>query len=59
MERDVTVLSGGKKVPLNDFVRKLILNTLIGMTSALAEIDTDETLVIQIGKKIRNEGIIV
>ncbi|MCX7025109.1 MAG: molybdopterin-guanine dinucleotide biosynthesis protein MobB [Spirochaetes bacterium] len=50
MERELTITSGGKTVPLNDFVRKIVLNTILGLSGSLSGIDPDEALVIQVGK---------
>ncbi len=41
MERSLEILSGGKKVPLNGFARKVVLNTLLGLLGSLHEVDPE------------------
>jgi hypothetical protein len=41
MEREVEILSGGKPVPLNEFTRKIVLNTLLGMLGSLRDVGLD------------------
>jgi hypothetical protein len=39
MEHDLLILSGGKNVPLNEFARKVVLNTLMGLLGSLSDVD--------------------
>ncbi len=41
MEREISILSGGDLVALNGFVKKMFLNTLLGMLSSLHDVDVD------------------
>jgi len=46
MDHDLQILSGGKKVPLNEFARKVVLNTLLGLLGSLSDVDTGEEILI-------------
>jgi hypothetical protein len=41
MEREIEIQSGGKPVSLNEFTRKIILNTLVGMLGSLHDVSMD------------------
>ena len=41
MEREISILCGGELVALNGFVKKMFLNTLLGMLSSLRDVDAD------------------
>jgi hypothetical protein len=40
MAREIEIVSGGKKVPLNSFAQKAVLGTLLGLLGALRDVDT-------------------
>ena len=46
MDRDLQILSGGKNVPLNEFARKVVLNTLLGLLGSLSDVDTSREILI-------------
>ncbi|HOX47938.1 MAG TPA: molybdopterin-guanine dinucleotide biosynthesis protein MobB [Spirochaetales bacterium] len=48
MERDVTVTSGGKAVPLNPFVKEIVANTVAALVGCLKKADADEEIVVTI-----------
>jgi hypothetical protein len=39
MSHDLQIVSAGKKVPLNEFARKVVLNTLMGLLGSLSDVD--------------------
>ena len=39
MKRELHVLSGDNEVPMNDFARKIVLNTILGLLGSLHDID--------------------
>lgn len=39
MNRELEILSDGKKVPLNNFSQKVVLGTLVGLLGALRDVD--------------------
>lgn len=51
MEREVKISTGGKDVPLNDFVRELVVNVVLGLMASLKKCDPSEEIVIRIGPK--------
>jgi molybdopterin-guanine dinucleotide biosynthesis protein B len=48
MERDVSVTSGGKAVPLNPFVKEIVANTVAALVGCLKKADADEEIVVTI-----------
>ena len=51
MEREISIVSGGDLVALNEFVRKMFLNTLLGMLSSLHDVDLDREVRIVVSAK--------
>lgn len=51
MEREISILSGGDLVALNGFVKKMFLNTILGMLSSLHDVDVDREVRIIVGAK--------
>ena len=49
MERDLEILSHDEKIPLNGFVKRIVLNTLLGLIGSLSDIDAEGELRIVIG----------
>ena len=39
MQHDLQIVAAGKKVPLNEFARKVVLNTLMGLLGSLSDVD--------------------
>ena len=48
MQHDLQIVSAGKKVPLNDFARKVVLNTLMGLVGSLSDVDVDAEILITV-----------
>jgi len=46
MPRDLQIVSAGKKVPLNEFATKVVLNTLVGLVGSLSDVDMGAEIVI-------------
>lgn len=46
MHHDLQILSGGKNVPLNEFARKVVLNTLLGLLGSLSDVDVGGEILI-------------
>jgi hypothetical protein len=46
MERHLQILAGGKNVPLNEFARKVVLNTLLGLLGSLSDVNVDGEILI-------------
>jgi hypothetical protein len=46
MQHDLQILAAGKKVPLNEFARKVVLNTLLGLLGSLSELDVSGEILI-------------
>lgn len=51
MDREVSITAGGKLVPLNDFAKDIVGNTILGLVGSLKQAATDEEIIITIGKK--------
>ncbi len=49
MEREVQLTVGGKKVPLNDFVRAMVANVVLGMVRSLKKADPQDEIVLRVG----------
>jgi hypothetical protein len=49
MERQVELKVGGKTVPLNPFVRKVILNTVLGLIRSLKKVRPEQEILLSIG----------
>ncbi|MFZ4616767.1 MAG: hypothetical protein ACOYM2_11315 [Rectinemataceae bacterium] len=49
MEREVTLSSAGKEVPLNDFARAIVANTIAAMVGTLKKSEADGEIVVRIG----------
>jgi hypothetical protein len=49
IDRDVTLSSGGKNVPLNDFTKEIMLNVVAALVGTLKKGDANEEIVIRIG----------
>ena len=45
MERDLQILCGGDEIPMNEFAKKVVLSTILGLLGSLHDIDP--------GKEIR------
>ncbi len=45
----MSLSSGGKSVPLNDFTKELVLNVVCALVGTLKKSDTHEEIVIRIG----------
>ena len=39
MKRELQILSGGDDIPMNEFAKKVVLNTLLGLIGSLHDID--------------------
>ena len=39
MQHDLQIVSSGTKVALNEFARKVVLNTLMGLLGSLSDVD--------------------
>ncbi|HYW84234.1 MAG TPA: hypothetical protein VFB30_13305 [Spirochaetia bacterium] len=48
MQHDLQIVSAGKKVPLNEFARKVVLNTLMGLVGSLSDVDMGAEILITI-----------
>ena len=48
MARDLSILNGGELVGLNDFVKDIVTNTILGMLGALRDIDVSREIRITI-----------
>ena len=46
MQHDLQIVSAGKKVPLNKFARKVVLNTLMGLVGSLSDVDMGAEILI-------------
>jgi len=44
MDREMEIHSGGKKVELNAFAERIVLNTLLGLLGSLHGVGTDEEI---------------
>jgi hypothetical protein len=51
MDREVSLSCGGKTVPLNDFTKELVANTVAALVGTLKKSDTAEEIVLRIGPK--------
>lgn len=49
MEREVSLSSGGKNVPLNDFTREIVASVVTALAGVLKKSDANEELIIKIG----------
>ncbi len=49
MERELEIQSRGQAVPLNRFVKKIVLNTILAMIGSLDGVDTDGELRVVVG----------
>ncbi len=49
MDREVELTVGGKKIPLNDFVREMIANVVLGMVGSLKKVDIQLEIVLRVG----------
>jgi hypothetical protein len=41
MERELSIMNGDELVGLNGFVKRIVLNTLLGMLQSLRDVDLD------------------
>jgi hypothetical protein len=48
MERDLSITSGDELVGLNGFVKRIVLNTLLGMLGSLHDLNTNQEIRITI-----------
>jgi hypothetical protein len=48
MERELSIVNGEELVGLNGFVKKIVLNTLLGMLQSLHDINVDSEIRITI-----------
>jgi hypothetical protein len=44
MERELQLVVGGARVPLNDFAHRVVLNTLLGLLGSLRDVDTSQEI---------------
>ena len=51
MERELQVLSGGDEVPMNEFAKKVVLGTILGLLGSLHDIDPDNEIRIVVSAK--------
>lgn len=51
MERELQILSGGDEVPMNEFAKKVVLKTILGLLGALHDIDPDKEIRIVLSAK--------
>ena len=49
MERDLQILSGEEKVRMNEFVKKIVLNTLLALIGSLDDVEMEGELRVVIG----------
>jgi len=49
MEREVTLSCDGKTVPLNDFAKAVVTNTVAALVGTLKKSDGDGEIVLRIG----------
>ena len=49
MERDLEITSRDEKIPLNGFVKRIVLNTLLALVGSLSDVDAEGELRIVIG----------
>jgi len=56
VEREISIVSGGDLVALNGFVKKMFLNTLLGMLSSLHDVDLDGEVRIVVSAKEPTPG---
>jgi hypothetical protein len=48
MERELSIMNGDQLVGLNGFVKRIVLNTLLGMMQSLRDVDVDGEIRIRI-----------
>jgi hypothetical protein len=48
---DITITVNGKAVPMNPFVQRIFTRTLLGMISALDEVDEPVHMELSLGRK--------
>ncbi len=51
MEREIEIMAGGTKVPLNEFARKIVLNTIIALVGSLRDVDSGAEIRITVRKR--------
>ncbi len=49
MEREVTLLIDGQKVPMNPFTQEIVMNVILGIVGSLKKTDTKKTIEIKVG----------
>ncbi len=49
MARELEITSDGKKVPMNDFSKRVVLGTLLGLLGALRDVDPRAEIRITVG----------
>ena len=49
MARELEIMSGEEKVPMNDFSKRVVLGTLLGLLGALRDVDTHAEIRITVG----------
>jgi len=49
MQREIEVRVGEKRIAMNRFAKEMIGNTLVGVLTALKNVDTDEKIQITLG----------
>lgn len=47
---DVTLEVNGEEVPLNDFIRQLVANVVLGMVAPLKGVDDPKTVTVRVAK---------
>lgn len=51
MEREITLHAAGKEVPMNRFVKSVLLNVVEALLRSFDGFDANDELVIRLGKK--------
>jgi len=49
MSRTIEISAGGRRVPLNEFARDIILNALLGLLKSLKGADPEQEITIRVG----------
>jgi hypothetical protein len=48
MNYRVEIISGGKKIELNDFAERIVLGTLLGLLGSLRDVDIKEKITLAV-----------
>ena len=51
MDREVSISCGGKTVPMNEFVKEIVGNTVTALVSSLKKGDLEGEIVVRLGPR--------